>query len=159
MAVLTPEYLARSGTEHGEQAALFCWANKAMWFGFAVADDPRSYERGALVWSGEPVLPVLKWLFAIPNGGGRSAAQGGMLKAEGVKPGVSDICLPVVQYGENGHPRFTGLYIEMKRAKGVTSDVKPEQEEFIKFVREQGYRAEVCFGWRQAADIIKEYLS
>lgn len=126
---ITPESLAKSGTEHGEQMALFCWAQ-----------------------INRELYPVLKWMFAIPNGGGRSAAQGAMLKAEGVKGGVSDVCLPVQRRG------YAGLYIEMKKAKGVPSDVKPEQKEFMGFVKEQGYFADVAFGWTQAVQILEWYL-
>lgn len=128
---ITPEYLARSGTEHGEQMAVFCWASL-------------NRER----------FPVLRWMFAIPNGGGRGMAQGAAFKAEGVKAGVSDICLPVPnREGSNG------LFIEMKRADGKQGDVKKEQTDFIVFVRSQGYRAEVAFGWQQAVKIIEEYLT
>jgi hypothetical protein len=126
---LTPEDIAKSGTEHGEQAALFFWAvfNRKKW-------------------------PVLQWLYAIPNGGGRSPVEGSRLKAEGVKKGVSDICLPVPKQGYNG------LYIEMKRKDGTIKDVKPEQAEFLEFVQSQGYYGCVCFGWEQASKTLEWYL-
>jgi hypothetical protein len=152
MAVITPEYLARSGTEHGEQVALFCWANKALWQGFAVANDMGSYGVPPATPIATPALPALRWLYAIPNGGGRGMVQGTALKAEGVKSGVSDVCLPVPAHC------YHGLYIEMKRVGGKPSDVKPEQREFIDFVKGNGYAAEVAFGWKQAAQIIQWYL-
>ncbi len=152
--IITPEYLAKNGTEHGEQAALFCWANMVMRHGFTVANNMLSWQPGAVPWNPDAMAyPMLKWMHAIPNGGGRSAAQGGMLKAEGVKPGVSDICLPYRT------ARYSGLYIELKREKGKPSDVKADQEEFLLYVREQGFRGVVAFGWRHAADYIQEYLS
>lgn len=139
--LITPEYCARSGTEHGEQMAVFCWASKQM-------------QR----------FPVLRWMYAIPNGGGRSAAQGAMLKAEGVKGGVADICLPVPclsgttnEYGQ--HLQYAGLYIEMKKATGIVSDVKPEQLAFAAFVVGQGYMWEVCYGWVEAVTAIQSYLT
>ena len=39
--------------------------------------------------------PELKLLFHIPNGGSRNKIEAAKLKAQGVKPGVPDICLPV----------------------------------------------------------------
>lgn len=132
---ITPEYLARSGTEHGEQSAVFCWA----------ATQRVQY-------------PELQWMFAIPNGGGRTAAQGGQLKAEGVKGGVADVCLPVVRSSANGS-FCPGLYIEMKKLKGVPSDVSKDQLAFGVFVIRQGYVWIPCFGWQQARDAIMSYLS
>lgn len=127
---ISPEYLARSGTEHGEQAALFCWA----------ASERVQY-------------PQLRWMFAIPNGGGRSMQQGAALKAEGVKGGVADVCLPVViQYSP-------GLYIEMKRRTGVPSDVSKDQIDFAAFVVRQGYCWIPCFGWEQARAAVVTYLN
>lgn len=127
---LTPAEIAKSGTEHGEQAALFFWAamNRSLY-------------------------PCLKWLYAIPNGGGRSPVEGSRLKAEGVKKGVSDVCLPVPSHGYNG------LYIEMKRKDGTIKDVKPEQSEFLEFVLSQGYYGCVCFGWEQASKTVEWYLN
>lgn len=122
--------LTKAGNEHGEQMAVFQWA---------------AFNRHR--------FPVLRWLYAIPNGGGRTAIQGAMLKAEGVKPGVSDICLPVACGG------YHGLYIEMKKANGVPSDVNANQKEFIQFVLEQGYQAGVAFGWEQAVAMLESYLT
>lgn len=144
--MITPESLAKSGTEDGEQAALFCWA----------ALNVGKY-------------PVLRWLHAIPNGGSRGddarsrAIRGGKLKATGVKVGVSDVCLPVKIESKRGH--YSGLYIEMKKAslkpksdmaKGAASD---EQLEFGDFVRSQGFGFKVCYGWQEAVKLIEDYLN
>lgn len=137
-ALVTPESLASSGTEHGEQVALFCWAKQ-----------------------NESRYPVLRWLYAVPNGGGRSAAEGAMFKAEGVKRGVSDVCLPVAKscYTLDGvFKQYHGLYIEMKRKNGTFKDVKPEQDLFLDFVQNQGYYGCVAFGWLQAARTLEWYL-
>jgi hypothetical protein len=53
--------------------------------------------------------PALGLLFAIPNGGARSLRTASRLKAEGVVPGIPDLCLPVARRG------FHGLWIELKR--------------------------------------------
>jgi hypothetical protein len=151
--MITPEYLAKCGSEHGEQSALFCWAAKAMWQGFERANCMANYlvppPQG---FTGVPLVEDLRWMHAIPNGGGRSARQGADLKAEGVKGGVADVCLPVPR------GKHHGLYIEMKKAKGVPSDVSKEQLEFGKFVLARGYVWIVCFGWQQAAKIVQLYL-
>src|SRR4051794_30465888 len=89
----SPEGLAHSGTEHGHQTALFAWANRAMWEGVAAANDMTRYTKP--IREASPLLPQLKWLHAVPNGGERSKAVAGMMKAEGVKPGVADIFWPV----------------------------------------------------------------
>jgi hypothetical protein len=126
---ISPEDLAKSGSEHAEQCAVFCWA----------ALNTARY-------------PCLEWIHAIPNGGGRSRAQGAMLKAEGVKPGVADIMLPVAR------GLYHGLYIEMKRRNGTEADIRPAQRKFLTFVHEQGYFAVVCYGWEQAVGVIEHYL-
>jgi len=55
--------------------------------------------------------PELELLYHIPNGGYRYKTTARRLKAEGVKAGVPDICLPVPRGG------YHGLYIEMKAGK------------------------------------------
>ena len=93
--------------------------------------------------------PELDLMFHVPNGGRRDKREAVRFKAMGVKPGVSDIFLPVAQGG------YHGLFIEMKAPDGRAS---AEQKKFINAVREQGYRAEVCFGWEQASQIILDYI-
>ena len=113
--------------EGQEQAALMSWAQMQSWR-----------------W------PELALMFHIPNGGGRSKAEAGRFKAEGVKAGVPDLFLPVPR-GE-----WHGLFIELKRqAGGRLSD---EQKEWIPALQAQGYRVEVCKGWEAAAEVLKDYL-
>ena len=113
--------------EHAEQAALFRWAEFA-----------RSR------------LPELALLHAIPNGGHRHKATAARLKAEGVKRGVPDVCLPVARNGAHG------LYIELKTERGKPT---PEQLGWIRALRRQGYAAEVCRGWESARSMIEHYLT
>lgn len=94
--------------------------------------------------------PELALMYHIPNGGSRSKAEAGRFKAEGVKAGVPDICLPAARGG------YHGLYIELKRVKG--GRVSPAQQGWIAALRDQGYCACVCKGWDDAAHIIKAYL-
>ncbi|MCR4622647.1 MAG: VRR-NUC domain-containing protein [Clostridiales bacterium] len=94
--------------------------------------------------------PELDLLHHIPNGGSRNRVEAARLKAQGVKAGIPDVCLPV--------PRgpFCGLYIEMKRQQGGT--LSPEQKVRINQLRMQGYRVDVCKGFHAAADIIEAYM-
>lgn len=130
---MTPQQIAKSGSEHAEQSALFAWC--------------------AMLVSREPVL---KLLFAIPNGGSRGddvkarKIRGAILKAEGVKPGVPDVCLPVQRRG------YAGLYIEMKKVKGgVYSDAQRQWKTDLTL---QGYFVGWCPGWEDAKECIKWYL-
>ncbi|MGN0599305.1 MAG: VRR-NUC domain-containing protein [Oscillospiraceae bacterium] len=94
--------------------------------------------------------PELDLMHHIPNGGKRGKAEAARFKAQGVKAGVPDIFLPCAKGG------YHGLYIELKRVRG--GRVSSAQEEFIKALRKQGYRVEVCFGMEQAQKVIVEYL-
>ena len=97
----------------------------------------------------------VKWseldlLYHIPNGGSRNAIEAVHLKAQGVKKGVPDLCLPVPR------GKFHGLYIEMKRQKGGTLSL--DQKEWIARLKNQGYRVEVCKGFQEAANVLEDYL-
>lgn len=127
---ITPEKLAESGTEHGHQAAFFCWA--------ALPEIRQVY-------------PVLRFMFAIPNGGLRHPATAGRLKAEGVKAGVPDILLPVTRV------RWAGLFMEMKKKKG--GRVQAEQTEYHEFLTGQHYCVTVCYEWTTAVETVTSYLN
>lgn len=94
--------------------------------------------------------PELGLLYAIPNGGKRAIKTAIALKAQGVKAGVPDMCLPVARGG------YHGLYIELKRQKGGT--VSETQKSWITALAEQGYKAAVCRSAGEAIGMIKEYL-
>ena len=113
--------------EHDEQVTLFQWAE---------------WNLGR--------YPELKWMYAIPNGGLRNTVVAKKLKAEGVKPGVPDVCLPVPKRG------YHGLYIEMKRIKGSTTS--DEQKEWHSVLRQYGYRVDVCNGFEKAQEALEDYL-
>lgn len=114
-------------TEHQEQCALFEWQ----------------------AWMAKRI-PELHLMHAIPNGGKRDIRTAAMLKAEGVKPGVPDIFLPLPRGGCHG------LYIELKRRKGGT--VSKEQASWMEALSAKGYRCAVCHGWEMARDEILDYL-
>lgn len=94
--------------------------------------------------------PELQLLYHIPNEGRRSRATGARMRAEGLKKGVPDLCLPVPRGG------YHGLYIELKRRKG--GRVSDDQRGWIEALARMGYRAEICQGWQAAAEMIGKYL-
>jgi len=144
--IITPEYLAQSGTENGEQSALFCYAGmvaRGQWR----ADCPADYRWGML--------------YAIPNGGKRGEATAGRLKATGVKAGFPDVGLPVAR------GPWHGLFIELKRCQVIGKrgqkigggTVASEQETWHIKLRNEGFCVEVCYGWIEAVQIIETYLN
>jgi hypothetical protein len=122
--------------EHDEQVAVIAWAS-LMARGF----------------------PELELLYAVPNGAklpyrgkgkARFSPEAMRLKAEGLRPGVPDLVLPVARQG------YHGLYIEMKYGKNKPT---PEQVWWADRLAEQGYLSTVCWGSQEAIDTIQAYLS
>ncbi|CAB4159353.1 VRR-NUC domain containing protein [uncultured Caudovirales phage] len=93
--------------------------------------------------------PAAKLIYAIPNGGGRSKAQAGILKAEGVLAGVPDLHLPVAR------GRCHSLYIEMKAGDGRLS---PDQAKLIAELQAQGHAIVVAWDWGIAKAWVERYL-
>ncbi len=124
---MNPAAYAASGTEHAHQTALFMWLSTL-----------------------GVQYPETKWIYAIPNGGKRDAITANTLKSEGVKSGVSDICLPFARQG------YHGFYLEMKKPGGKESAT---QKEFGKFLMEQQYLYTMCDSWEKARDAIWWYIA
>ena len=125
---MTPEQLAAAGTEHAHQVALMAWiALTKQWF------------------------PAMDKIFAVPNGGERNLIVASRLKAEGVKAGVPDLCLP--------YPvkPFHGLFIEMKKPKG--KGASDDQLKRLGELQMDGYAACICFGYEEAANALVIYLT
>ena len=76
-------------------------------------------------------------IFAIPNGGARSASVAGRLKAEGVLPGVPDLFIPEWR-----------TWVEMKRTKG--GSVSKDQKELHNYLASVGYCVIVAKGCEEA---------
>lgn len=104
--------------------------------------------RWAAMQSGK--FPELELLYHIPNGGKRNKAEAARFKAMGVKSGVPDLHLPVARGG------YHSLYIELKAANGRVSE---NQSEWLAALNQQGNKAVACYGWEQAAQAIKDYLT
>lgn len=139
---ITPEDLAKSGTEDGHQAAVFCWS-ASMWAQY----------------------PQLKWLHAIPNGGSRHIAEATKMVAAGTRSGVWDIFLPAPmrQRYDSVAPdgSWHGLYIEMKeleRRNHKNGGLSEDQITFGRYAEEMGYFCAVCYTWEEARDVILKYL-
>lgn len=115
-------------TESNEQQTLFEWARRM-----------------------EGRWPELRLMYHIPNEGKRSYVTGARLRAEGLKSGVPDICLPVARGGRHG------LYIELKRRKGAR--ITEEQLEWVERLAAEGYVAAVCMGCDEAISLITRYLN
>lgn len=145
----SPEFLGEAGkgpypaklakeSESSHQIALFAWC--------ALPDVKQEF-------------PELEWFHSIPNGGSRGdtaksrAIEGGKIKAEGVKKGVSDMFLPVRR------GQWPGLYIELKKLPGPGVGPSSEQVAFGEFVQSQGYAFAVCYGWIEARNMIIAYLT
>lgn len=133
---MTPDQLASSGSEDGNQMALFAWA----------ALNTEQY-------------PQLKNLFAIPNGGNRHIIEAIKFVGTGTRAGVPDICLAwsVFRLGIYCH----GLFIEMKkeiyrnRKNGGRSE---EQIEWGNRLIYAGYCVKTCYNWIEAKDTLIAYL-
>src|SRR6266540_4183567 len=93
--------------------------------------------------------PVLKLLYAVPNGGDRNLRVARKLKAEGVLAGVADLCLPAARRG------YHGLYLEMKSEEGVATK---EQKEFLCGVSVEGYCAVTVQGVDEARETLEWYI-
>ena len=94
-----------------------------------------------------PILREL--LFHIPNGGYRHPIEAKKLKLMGVRKGVSDLFLPALT------KNYPGLWLELKTETGT---LKPEQENWLIKMRENGYAAEVTRSVEESIDLLLSYL-
>lgn len=93
---------------------------------------------------------IASLLFAVPNGGARSAITGAILKAEGVTKGVADLLLLVP------NSTYHGLCIEMKTKQGHQS---PSQKAWQSAVEAQGYKYVVIRSLDQFMAEVTRYLA
>lgn len=71
------------------------------------------------------------------------------MKAEGVKPGVSDLLLPLRRQG------MGSFWLEMKAPGNRPTD---KQAEWLQLMRLAGYRAEWHDSWVKAAAALADYV-
>lgn len=151
---MTPDDLAKSGTEHAHQRALFAWCAMVINQGVEAAFDEKCYAKNGLLYAkihypNRPPVRVLEELYAIPNGGERNKVVAAKLKAEGVKAGTPDIHFPVAC------GNYHSMYIEMKKLGGIVSNI---QKERIARLSSHGNYVVVCYSWHEAADELLNYL-
>lgn len=123
-----PNKTPRASLEHDEQVAVF-----------------------DLLRANEAKFPLLRLIFAIPNGGHRNIVVAGKLKAEGVKKGIPDIYIPIPHVVCAYH----GAFIEMKAGKNKPTK---EQQDFLIAVEKLGYATAVCYDSQDAIIFIESYL-
>ena len=111
-----------------------------------------------LVHLHEAQCPLLKRLFHVANGGLRSKASAGKLKAEGVRAGVPDYIGPFRGYSKSNNQfcTYIGLAIELKRRKGGA--VSEAQRDWVEFLSNAGWKVAVCSGHEDAWAVICEYV-
>jgi len=158
---MTPDQLAKSGSEHGHQTALFAWCAVARLHGFDVADDwaaGMGIEAAKSSRTNRTPVDALEWFHAIHNQGHGDKVRGANAKAEGVRKGVADTFLPWPNAG------WHGLYIEMKKptekpkSSTAKGGVSHEQAKFGEYARCVGYGFMVCYSWREAANALRSYI-
>lgn len=129
----------------------------------ALGAAPRPLRRKPIDWEGKEqtmLMGILKvkhpeayrLIYHIPNGGHRHPVVAAKLTGQGVKPGVSDLNLPIARGG------WFGLFIEFKASPPHDSDVTEAQTAFLLRVEQQGYYATVCRGVDDALRVIEDYL-
>ncbi len=118
--------LPRDDEEHREQSAFIEWVD------FAARKRPE-----------------LSLLYAIPNGGHRKPATAARLKAEGVRPGVPDLHLPLARRNH------AGLWIEFKSATGKLSKA---QKERVRMLRDEGHMVILARKWDVAKAVVEWYI-
>lgn len=109
-------------SEHGIQSSFFDWAR---------------------------LDPDARCAYAVPNGGHRHPATAGRLKAEGVRAGVLDVCIPKMRGG------CGALYIEFKAGRNTMS--KEQALEADRLVAD-GYAVACCWDALEAIEFTKLYL-
>jgi hypothetical protein len=89
-------------------------------------------------------------IFAIPNGGNRTAITGAILKREGAMAGVADL------FVMRSNLTYSGLFIEMKAAKGKASEA---QETFAQAAIVAGYAYYTCRSFDEFTSTVKTYMN
>jgi len=115
--------------------------------------QPTEYSEQCLIfqWSklSEKRYPMLKLLHSSIMGTPMSRNQRFNLAKSGAKSGLPDIFLP---YPSSG---YFGLYIELKIKGG---QVRPNQKVWLENLSRAGYFTKVCYGSKEAIEVIEAYV-
>lgn len=144
--MITPDMLSKSGSEFGEQSALFCWAN-----------SKETRQRFPQFYNPE----TGRCKMYATNQNFTDKVKGARAKQIGIQKGVSDIFIPMPRHGCHG------LYIELKinpahpenAPKKKRGHASEDQIIFGRQVQSDGYGWAVAEGWKAAVSIIEQYLS
>lgn len=122
-----------NGIELGEGSPLLTKGGRKRYLGPSEHEIQSAYITAIKLYEGR--ISDLATLHAIPNGGLRTKAQAGKLKAEGLVPSIPDIHWPVMR------GPFIGLWIEFKiPGKAPT----PEQRAMHARLRASGHCVVTC---------------
>lgn len=117
----------------------------------AVKETEEQAQRFIFEWAywEQKKYPPLKSMYHAANEGKRSARAGAELKRQGMRPGVSDICLPYAS------GKYNNLYVELKVG---TNPASGNQMDFIDEINAIGGKALVVYGSEAAIEVITAYL-
>lgn len=91
------------------------------------------------------------WVSASANGGKRHLLEAINLKRMGVAPGFPDIFVPI------SCGNYHGFFCEMKPEKG--GKLSENQIDWLNYLREKNYFAEMAHGFEEAKELFLHYLS
>lgn len=107
-------------------------------------------QRECVKWFRLQYPHLRRLLFAVPNGGKRSAFEAAIMKAEGVVSGVSDLILMVP------NADYHAFCIEMKHGKNGLSE---NQEDFKAAVEKRNYKFTICRSFDEFKGEVERYLN
>lgn len=114
--------------------------------------EESNIQRACVAWFRSKFPEREKILFAVPNGGGRSRIEAGIMKAEGVTAGVSDLILL------EGHGGYGALCIELKTTdKG--SRQRTSQQAWQKAAERAGNLYVVVRALEEFQAVVARYLA
>ena len=108
-------------------------------------------QRACVAWFRAQYPEHALMLFAVPNGGGRSRIEAGIMKAEGVTAGVSDLILLEARGG------YGSLCIEMKTTE-KSSRQRASQKRWQAAAEKAGNLYEVVRTEDEFKDLVTEYM-
>jgi len=114
-----------------------------------------------------------RFSYMVPNGtqlagsGQRRAIYMSNLKAQGLRPGVSDIVIAYpIWTPKVGYCLFPGAFIEMKRIReaypgpaALKLAVREEQKEFLTLMKSVGYWTAIAYGAEEFKVLVRSYLN
>lgn len=75
---------------------------------------------------------------------------GGILRGQGVKPGVQDV---LIFTPPPGRPDVAGVAIELKEPGGTATR---DQLDWLDWLDQCNWITEICYGWVEAAELVRE---